>query len=89
MERVRALSEVSSAGRCHWPSCGPAMAELESSSISERVIAGMQAAKSRGKHLGQPQLPQYIIAEIVDLAASTGLSVRKTHEKIAEKPVAV
>ncbi|MBY5827381.1 recombinase family protein [Rhizobium leguminosarum] len=62
-----------------------AMAELESSLISERVTAGMQAAKSRGKHLGRPPLAQYIIAEIEHLAASTGLSVRKIHEKIAGK----
>lgn len=62
-----------------------AMAELESSLISERVTAGMQAAKSRGKHLGRPPLPQYMIAEIEDLAACTDLSVRKIHEKIAGK----
>jgi DNA invertase Pin-like site-specific DNA recombinase len=31
-----------------------AMAELESSLISERVTAGMKAAAARGKHLGRP-----------------------------------
>ena len=31
-----------------------AMAELESSLISERVTAGMRAAETRGKHLGRP-----------------------------------
>lgn len=62
-----------------------AMAELESSLISERVTAGMQAAKSRGKHLGRPPLPQYVIAEIEQLASSTDLSVRKIHEKIVGK----
>jgi DNA invertase Pin-like site-specific DNA recombinase len=31
-----------------------AMAELESSLISERVTAGMRAAEARGKHLGRP-----------------------------------
>ncbi len=31
-----------------------AMAELESSLISERVTAGMQAAEARGRHLGRP-----------------------------------
>jgi DNA invertase Pin-like site-specific DNA recombinase len=30
-----------------------AMAELESSLISERVTAGMMAAQTRGKHLGR------------------------------------
>ena len=34
-----------------------AMAELESSLISERVTAGMRAAESRGKHLGRPAIP--------------------------------
>lgn len=62
-----------------------AMAELESSLISERVTAGMQAAKSRGKHLGRPSLPQYVTAEIEHLAASTDLSVRKIHDKMAGK----
>jgi DNA invertase Pin-like site-specific DNA recombinase len=66
-----------------------AMAELESSLISERVTAGMQAAKSRGKHLGRPQLAQHIIAEIEALASSTDLSVRKIQKKSSEKPVAV
>jgi len=32
-----------------------AMAELESSLISERVNAGMRAAETRGKHLGRPR----------------------------------
>ena len=31
-----------------------AMAELESALISERVKAGMEAARMRGKHLGRP-----------------------------------
>ena len=34
-----------------------AMAELESSLISERVTAGMRAAEARGKHLGRPAIP--------------------------------
>ena len=34
-----------------------AMAELESSLISERVTAGMRAAEARGKHLGPARHP--------------------------------
>jgi len=34
-----------------------AMAELESSLISERVTAGMRAAQARGRHLGRPSTP--------------------------------
>ena len=59
-----------------------AMAELESSLISERVTAGMQAAKSRGKQLGRPKTPQRIRNEIERLASSTPLSVRQIHETI-------
>jgi DNA invertase Pin-like site-specific DNA recombinase len=59
-----------------------AMAELESSLISERVTAGMQAAKLRGKHLGRPPTPTQLVAEIEQLAEVTDLSVRKIHQKI-------
>ena len=62
-----------------------AMAELESSLISERVTAGMQAAKSRGKQLGRPKTLQRVCNEIERLAASTPLSVRQIHETIEGK----
>ncbi|MES0139622.1 recombinase family protein [Mesorhizobium sp. M0016] len=62
-----------------------AMAELESSLISERVTAGMQAARSRGKHLGRPSLPILLVEEIEVLAGSTDLSIRKIQEKIGGK----
>src|SRR5258708_7426124 len=39
-----------------------AMAELESSLISERVTAGMRAAETRGKHLGRPSIPKRVIS---------------------------
>jgi DNA invertase Pin-like site-specific DNA recombinase len=60
-----------------------AMAELESSLISERVTAGMRAAQARGKHLGRPSTPQHVIDEIVALATSTDLSIRQIQAKIA------
>ena len=60
-----------------------AMAELESSLISERVTAGMRAAETRGKHLGRPATPQRVIAEIETLARSTDLSIRQIQIKIA------
>jgi DNA invertase Pin-like site-specific DNA recombinase len=60
-----------------------AMAELESSLISERVTAGMRAAETRGKHLGRPAAPQRLIAEIENLATSTDLSIRQIQSKIA------
>jgi len=60
-----------------------AMAELESSLISERVTAGMRAAETRGKHLGRPPTAKRIIGEIEALATSTGLSIREIQNKIA------
>ncbi len=59
-----------------------AMAELESSLISERVTAGMRAAETRGKHLGRPAIPQRVIKEIEALAKSTDLSIRQIQSKI-------
>ena len=52
-----------------------AMAELESSLISERVTAGMKAAAARGKRLGRPPLPPGLVKEIRTLSASTSLSL--------------
>tara|TARA_B100000768_G_scaffold154354_1_gene150992 strand:+ start:816 stop:1442 length:627 start_codon:yes stop_codon:yes gene_type:complete len=62
-----------------------AMAELESSLISERVTAGMRAAKSRGRHLGRPATPAYLRKQIETLASTTDLSIRKIHAKIEGK----
>jgi len=58
-----------------------AMAELESSLISERVKAGMAAAKSRGKTLGRPKVPNHLANQIKDLAANTNLSINKIRTK--------
>ena len=60
-----------------------AMAELESSLISERVTAGMRAAQARGRHLGRPGTPQRVVNEIEALATSTDLSVRAIQKRIA------
>ena len=62
-----------------------AMAELESSLISERVTAGMRAAETRGKHLGRPATPLRVVNEIEALATSTDLSIRQIQGKIAGK----
>lgn len=75
------IDTASPMGRAMFTIIG-AMAELESSLISERVTAGMKAAAARGKHLGRPKLPARLVREIETLAASTDLSIRKIHEKI-------
>ncbi len=62
-----------------------AMAELESSLISERVSAGMKAAAVRGRRLGRPPLAPGLVREIRTLAASTNLSIREIHVKIRKK----
>ena len=62
-----------------------AMADLESSLISERISAGMKAAAVRGKHLGRPPLAPALVSEIRKLAASTNLSVCEIHKKIGKK----
>jgi DNA invertase Pin-like site-specific DNA recombinase len=59
-----------------------AMAELESSLISERVKAGMEAARARGKHLGRPATPRRDVARIEVLAGTTDLSVRRIQEAL-------
>jgi len=62
-----------------------AMAELESSLISERVTAGMQAAKARGKQMGRPPIPKRWRDRAEELAATTNLSIRKIHERMDGK----
>lgn len=62
-----------------------AMAELESSLISERVKAGMAAAKSRGKKIGRPETSPYLVTQIEELAANTDLSINKIRAKIKER----
>ncbi len=62
-----------------------AMSELESSLISERVKAGMAAAKSRGKKLGRPKTPPYLVDKIERLAESTDMSISKIRAEIKNK----
>ena len=62
-----------------------AMAELESSLISERASAGMKAAKAHGKHLGRPRTAARVITEVEELARTTYLSVREIQRRIGAK----
>ena len=54
-----------------------AMAELESALISERVKAGMAAARARGRRLGRPATPPHLVARIETLASTTDMSIRQ------------
>jgi DNA invertase Pin-like site-specific DNA recombinase len=76
------VDTASPMGRAMFTIIG-AMAELESSLISERVTAGMRAAAARGKHLGRPPTPQPVVGEIETLARSTDLSIRGIQKRIA------
>lgn len=62
-----------------------AMAELESSLISERVKAGMAAAKSRGKTLGRPKTPKRLVKKIESLAQTTDLSINKIRAEVGNE----
>tara|TARA_B100000497_G_C7654008_1_gene393609 strand:+ start:328 stop:933 length:606 start_codon:yes stop_codon:yes gene_type:complete len=62
-----------------------AMAELESSLISERVKAGMASAKTRGKKLGRPKTPIYLRKKIEELARNTDLSIDKIRTETQNK----
>jgi len=62
-----------------------AMAELESALISERVKAGMEAAKARGKHLGRPATPPHLVAHVENLAQTTEMSIRQITDALPGK----
>lgn len=62
-----------------------AMAELESSLISERVKAGMAAAKAKGKRVGRPPTPARDVEEIERLAVETDLSIREIVKRLDGK----
>ena len=68
-----------------------AMAELESSLISERVQAGMQAAQEEGTHVGRPPThvgrpptPDETTQEIERPAEETDLPIRKIKKALKE-----
>lgn len=63
-----------------------AMAELGSALVSERVSAGMQAAKARGKHLVRPRTPARIVTEVEELARTTDVSVVRSSDASAARP---
>jgi DNA invertase Pin-like site-specific DNA recombinase len=58
------------------------MAELESSLISERVTAGMNAARVRGKRIGRPPLAPPVVTGMEALVATTGLSIRQIQREV-------
>ena len=61
-----------------------AMAELEGDLIRERVKEGMKAAKSRGKTIGRPKTPTYIVDKIQKLAIETDMSINQIRKRAAQ-----
>ena len=59
-----------------------AMAELESSLTSERVTAGMNAARVRGKRIDRPLLAPPVVTGIEALVATTGLSILQIQREV-------
>src|ERR687888_11292 len=59
-----------------------AMAELESSLISERVKAGMEAARVPGKRVGRPTTPARFVTRIEELAGTTDMSIRQIQDAL-------
>ncbi len=53
-----------------------AMAELESALISERVKAGMAAAKARGKRFGRPGTPPHVVTGVETFNFNPAVSVQ-------------
>jgi len=60
-----------------------ATAALESALLSERIKAGMVAAKARGKRLGRPATPEHLMAHVETLAQTTEMSIRQIQEALA------
>ena len=46
---------------------------------------GSAAAKNRGKKLGRPETPPYLVTQVEKLAKTTPLSINKIKESIANK----
>jgi DNA invertase Pin-like site-specific DNA recombinase len=60
-----------------------ATAALESALLSERIKAGMVAAKAQGKRLGRPATPDHLVGHIETLAQTTEMSIRQIHQTLA------
>src|SRR6516162_9469087 len=53
------------------------LAKQERARISERTIAGLKVARSKGKRLGRPPLPEKTVRTVLRLNQSAGIGARK------------
>jgi DNA invertase Pin-like site-specific DNA recombinase len=58
-----------------------AFAEFERAIIRERVIAGMEKAKAKGKRIGRPQIPPFKVKAIQEMRAK-GIEYRQICKKL-------
>ena len=63
-----------------------ALAEFERSIISERTIAGMNAAKRRGRHIGRPPALTYDQVEEARALKARGVRHRDVCRRLAIAP---
>ncbi len=61
-----------------------AVAEFENDIIRERVKAGLNNARSKGKRLGRPRVSPLLIPKVKELRAQ-GLSIRKIEKTLKSK----
>ena len=58
-----------------------AFAEFERAIIRERVIAGMEKAKARGARIGRPEILQFTILKVLEMAEN-GLNYKEIIKKL-------
>lgn len=58
-----------------------AFAEFERAIIRERVIAGMEKAKAKGKRIGRPQIPPFKVKAILEMKAK-GVGYKQICKKL-------
>ena len=74
------IDTTTPSGKMMFQMCG-VFAEFERSMIRERVMAGLDRARSQGKRLGRPPIPPITVDKIKRLRGE-GLSLRKIAKQV-------
>ena len=85
------IDTTTPSGKMMFQMCG-VFAEFERSLIRERVLAGLDRARSQGKRLGRPPVPPILIEKmkrmreegmtLTAIAKKVGVSVGKVHQSV-------
>ena len=85
------IDTTTPSGKIMFQMCG-VFAEFERSMIRERVMAGLDRARSQGKRLGRPPVPPILIEKmkcmreegmtLTAIAKKVGVSVGKVHQSV-------